>query len=128
MIRNEIRNNKGQFKKGSIEYMRGRNNVPLICGIYKITNPNHEVYIGSSRTIYRRWLRHREARKNVPLHISIKKYGWQLHKWEILSELPNDINEIDLINQEQVFIDAYSDCGFKILNVKQAGHYLKKNK
>lgn len=121
----EYKINKGSFKEGEIEYLRRREKVPIICGVYKITNSLGEIYIGSSRTIYRRWLRHREAKKNVPIHHSIKKYGWRSHKWEIVSKLPNDILDIDLINQEQVYIDAYLNCGFKLLNVMKAGHYLK---
>ncbi len=128
MKRNEVRNEKGMFKKGDIEYMRGRKYVPIVAGVYKVTNPANEIYIGSSRTVFRRWLRHREGRKNVPFHHSIKKHGWRQHTWEIVSELPKDISELDLINQEQVFIDAYTECGFTMLNVKKAGHYLKLNK
>jgi len=120
--------NAGWFKKGEVESNRSRANVPTVCGVYKITNPLGEIYIGSSRTVYRRWLRHREARKKVPIHLSIKKYGWKAHIFEIICELPLDISEVDLINQEQVYIDAYTDCGFKMLNVKKAGHYLKKKK
>jgi len=74
--------NSGQFKQGEVEHLRRREIVPIICGIYKITNPNSEVYIGGSRTIYRRWLRHREARKNIPIHRSIKKYGWRDHSFD----------------------------------------------
>lgn len=117
--------NAGWFKLGEKEWERGRNKVPVICGIYKITNPIGEVYIGSSRNIYRRWLRHREGRKNVPVHNSIKKYGWRSHTWEILSQLPSDINDSDLINQEQVYINLFTDGKYYMLNVLPAGHYLK---
>ena len=54
---------------------RSRKFAPIVCGVYKIINPLEEVYIGGSKTIYRRWLRHREARKKLKIHLSIKQFG-----------------------------------------------------
>lgn len=104
---------------------RSRALAPIVAGVYKITNPNGEVYIGGSRTIYRRWLRHREARKKIKIHLSIKKYGWQAHKFEIVHELPLDVTDEILITYEQFYMDAYRDCGFEMLNVKDAGSKAK---
>lgn len=99
--------------------------VPIVCGIYKITNPNGEVYIGGSRTIYRRWLRHREARKNIKIHLSIKEFGWKAHTFEIVHELPKDVDDETLIMYEQIYMDLYRDCGSIMLNVKDAGSKAK---
>lgn len=121
MIRNEIRDGKGRFKKSENVAHRGRGYVPIVAGIYKITNPLGEVYIGGSRTIYRRWLRHREARKNIGVHRSIKKHGWRSHVFEIVHELPQDISGETLLTYEQMYIDAYLKCGVKMLNAKEAG-------
>lgn len=102
-------------------HRHGRNFVPIICGIYKITNPNMEVYIGSSRTIYRRWLRHREANRKIKLHDSLREFGWKQHKFEIVHELPKDVSDEILLVYEQLYIDSYKDCGVAMLNVKEAG-------
>ena len=104
---------------------RRRENVPIVCGIYRITNPLGEVYIGSSTTIYRRWLRHREARKSIKIHISIKKYGWEEHTFEIIHQLPNDTTSEILLIYEQLYIDLHKQCGVIMLNVKDAGSCAK---
>lgn len=112
-------------KKNKIEHLRKRENVPIICGIYKIINPIGEVYIGGSRTIYRRWLRHREARKKLKIHLSIKNYGWKNHIFEIVHELPQDISNETLLVYEQLYIDLYKYANCKMLNVKDAGSSAK---
>jgi transposase-like protein len=102
-------------------HRHGRNFVPIICGIYKVTNPKGEVYIGSSRTIYRRWLRHREANRKIKLHDSLREFGWRQHNFEIVHELPQDVTNEILLVYEQLYIDSYKDCGVAMLNVKEAG-------
>jgi len=104
---------------------RRRENVPIVCGIYKITNPNGAVYIGGSRTIYKRWLRHREARKKIKIHLSIKEHGWRSHTFEIVHQLPLDVDNDTLIRYEQLYIDLYRDTGVEMLNVKDAGSKAK---
>lgn len=126
--RSKFRNyelNAGNFIKNEDESSRARHNVPQKCGIYKITNPNNEVYIGGSRTVYRRWLRHREARKKINIHLSIKKFGWREHKFEIVHELPLDVSDDTLLIYEQFYMDAYRNSGFNMLNVKDAGSKAK---
>lgn len=107
------------------DHLRRRQNVPVVCGIYKITNPNGDVYIGGSRTIYRRWLRHREARKKSKIHFSIKQFGWKAHNFEVVHDLPIDVSKETLIMYEQIYIDSYRSCGFVMLNVKDAGSSAK---
>lgn len=102
-------------------HLRSRENAPIVCGIYKITNPKGEVYIGSSRTIYRRWLRHREANRKIKLHDSLREFGWKQHKFEIIHELPKDVSDEILLVYEQLYIDRYKDCNVVMLNVKEAG-------
>lgn len=104
---------------------RGRTRVPDICGIYTITSPPGEVYVGGSRTIYKRWLRHKEARKKLKLHESLKKHGWRKHKFEIAHQLPNDVSDEVLLVYEQLYIDQYRGCGVTMLNVKDAGSSAK---
>lgn len=100
---------------------RGREKASIVCGIYKITNPENMVYIGSSRTVYRRWLRHRESNRKIRLHDSLREFGWRRHEFKIIHELPLDIDDKTLIKYEQLYIDCYKDCGVCMLNVKEAG-------
>ncbi len=94
-----------------------------MIGVYKILSPSGKVYIGQSRNIEKRWVRHREARKfkTSKLHSSLKKYGWRAHIFKIVSELPIDVSQ-DVINKyEQIYLDFYRDAGFLMLNIKEAG-------
>ena len=107
------------------EYRGRRQNVPTRVGIYKITNPNGLVYIGSSRSIYRRWLRHREGNKKTRLHGSIREFGWKNHVFEISHELPIDVSDEVLLTYEQLYIDLHREANLGMLNVKDAGSSAK---
>lgn len=60
----------------------------IICGIYKITNPNGKVYIGKSKNIYKRVVSYRNyfCQKQIKLYNSLKKYGWENHNFQIIEE------------------------------------------
>lgn len=61
----------------------------MIVGVYKITNPNGDIYIGSSIDVYRRWKNHYSNQKrneHTKLGISFKKYGFYNHVFEIIEE------------------------------------------
>jgi group I intron endonuclease len=107
------------------EYRCRRENAVTKVGIYKITNPNGLVYIGSSRSIYKRWLRHREGNKKTKLHSSISEFGWKNHIFEISHQLPLDISDEILLIYEQLYIDAYKNANYEMLNVKDAGSKAK---
>ena len=63
-----------------------------ICGIYSITNPIGERYIGSSKCIKNRWNKHRFSTDSHPkLNESKVKYGIENHKFEILFECHSSI-------------------------------------
>lgn len=57
-----------------------------ICGVYLIKNPSNKVYVGKSICIESRWNKYKKMRcKSQPaLYNSLKKYGWENHKFEIL--------------------------------------------
>jgi len=57
-----------------------------MIGIYKITNPENEIYIGQSRDIEKRLIQHKLYAKNKGLKNSIAIHGWDNHKVEILCE------------------------------------------
>lgn len=57
-------------------------------GIYKITNPKGKVYIGESVDVERRWAQYKNGHysRQWKLGNSIKKYGWEAHKVELIEE------------------------------------------
>lgn len=78
----------------------------IISGIYKITNPEGKVYIGQSSNIDKRWKTYKrleDVKSQPKLYESLKKYGWENHKWEIIEEC-NDNNKD---NKEKYYISLY---------------------
>jgi group I intron endonuclease len=94
-----------------------------IVGIYKITSPSGRVYIGQSWNINNRIENYKRNRsKGQPkLHNSFLKYGVRFHLFEIVHELPNDVQQEVLDQFEQLYMDLYSGCGVSLLNIRQAG-------
>jgi group I intron endonuclease len=66
--------------------MQSQSNIPKECGVYKITNPNGRVYVGSSKNLLKRYMYYK--RLNAPnqpiLHRSFMKYGFDNHIFDIL--------------------------------------------
>lgn len=77
-----------------------------MIGIYKITSPTKKVYIGKSINIERRFKNYKRlACKTQPiLYKSLKKYGAENHKFEIVCECI----ESELNNLERYYQDLYS--------------------
>lgn len=92
-------------------------------GIYKITSPSGKVYIGQSWEIHKRWgaYRNNAAYRQPYLNASFKKHGVDKHNFEIVHELPDDCAQEIMTRYEQIYINAYRDCGFIMLNVREAG-------
>lgn len=65
--------------------------------IYKITSPTERMYVGQTKRIaqriglYKHKTRNDYGWKNAKVMNSIKKYGWDAHKFEILEECADDI-------------------------------------
>lgn len=60
-----------------------------ITGIYKITSPSGKIYIGQSVNIKKRWKNYEGMHNNVcgpHLLRSLKKYGPENHKFEVIEE------------------------------------------
>jgi|LakMenEpi03Aug12_release.lakeMendotaPanAssembly.Ray.scaffolds.fasta_scaffold314102_2 group I intron endonuclease len=60
-----------------------------MIGIYKITNPNNEIYVGQSTNIENRWNKDYKTlrcKTQPKLYNSLKKYGPENHKFEIVEE------------------------------------------
>ena len=74
-----------------------------MIGIYKITNPKGEVYIGQSIDIQRRFNCHGYSkRKNGKLNDSFLKYGKENHKFEVIEECL-----VELLNERERYYQDY---------------------
>jgi hypothetical protein len=89
------------------------------CGIYKITSPTDNIYIGQSKNIKSRWssYRTRGCEQQVVLSKSFIKYGVDNHKFEIVEECEKEFLDI----RERYWQEYYGVVGRKGLNC----HYTK---
>ena len=96
-----------------------------ICGIYKITNPKGSVYIGQSTDIKYRWSEHKRKKnkKQPKLHNSFEKYSRENHRFEILHELPFDIEQEVINRYEILYSELYRKCGINLLNLREGKGY-----
>jgi|TARA_R110000772_G_scaffold22118_1_gene60092 group I intron endonuclease len=69
-----------------------------MVGIYKITNPKDELYIGYSKKIESRWVSHKNNQHtaNYKLKESLTKYGGDSHQFEVIEEI-----DISLLSRGQ---------------------------
>ena len=91
--------------------------------IYKITSPSGRIYIGQSWNVDKRFLHYRNYRckGQTILHRSFKKYGARFHIFEVIHELPEDVNQKVLDQYEFLYWDLYRNCGIEMLNAKEPG-------
>lgn len=69
--------------------------------IYKITSPTNRIYVGKTYNLNLRIASHKHASKqgkNIILHNSVRKYGWDAHKLEIIEEIADE-----LLNEREMF-------------------------
>jgi group I intron endonuclease len=93
-----------------------------MIGIYKITSPTGKIYIGQSWDIAQRWRFHKnENRFYGPLQKSFKKYGYGKHCFEIIHELPTDVEQKVIDAYERLYIELYDNCGCVLLNIAPGG-------
>jgi hypothetical protein len=90
-------------------------------GIYKITSPSNKVYIGQSNNISRRIIEHnyRSKSKNLKLYSSIRKYGLENHKIEIL--FLSD-NEYEKNRMESIYIRYYDTINVGLNHIDSFAH------
>lgn len=95
-----------------------------IVGIYKITSPSEKVYIGQSWDIGNRYSCYKTKSNNGQFKIerSVKKYGFENHKFEIIHELPEDTTQEVLDTYEVLYWSLYKSCGIEMLNLKEPGN------
>jgi group I intron endonuclease len=78
-------------------------------GIYVITNPEGKQYIGLSKDIETRWKSYKSytgISKNSSIKLSLKKYGFENHKFEVLEEVEGDGKY--LRERERYWIDKFN--------------------
>jgi group I intron endonuclease len=91
-------------------------------GIYKIISPSGKIYIGQSSNIERRMIEHkyRSKSKNLKLYSSLRKYGIDNHKTDILflSE-----NKYEKDRMESIYIRYYNSIenGLNHIDVLSGG-------
>ena len=90
-------------------------------GVYKIESPSGKIYIGQSSNIRRRMSEHLYASKKIinKLYSSVKKYGFENHKIEILFLSDSDYEKNRM---EQFFINYYDsiNTGLNLIDVNGA--------
>ena len=95
-----------------------------ICGIYKITSPSGKIYIGQSKDINLRIIYYKNARCKCQqkLYYSILKYGWDVHKFEIIHKC----QELELNDLEAYYIKIYDSFNTEHgLNLTTGGNHYK---
>jgi len=79
-------------------------------GIYKIISPINKVYIGQALSIYKRWnygYKNLQCQNQPKIYDSLKKYGWEQHKFEIIEECyPSRLDQREVFHKKQ-FIKKY---------------------
>ena len=84
-----------------------------MIGVYKITNPKGQIYIGSSSNIKQRFRNHKTMeRYQRKLHESFIKYGVENHKFEVIEECEVD----DLLRLERHYGIMYNSTSEDNLN------------
>lgn len=88
--------------------------------VYKITSPTNRIYIGSSSNIEKRFSNYRsyDCKSQRKLYNSLKKYGWQLHIFEIIWEGPLE----EMFEQEALLGLKFNVLDVKNLNCKLPKH------
>lgn len=74
--------------------------------IYRITSPTDRIYIGKTTNFKKRKQSYSRVRKDQTLiHSSIKKYGIENHKFEVIDEFDGDVNYCD--SKEMFWIRSF---------------------
>jgi len=104
----------GKIKKKSMEKTKN-----VITGIYKITNPKGKIYIGQTSNWNKRLRYYKtfQCKGQIKLYNSLRKYGPEDHKFEIIEECSTD-----LLNEREIYwIKKYDSLGKNGMNLKEGG-------
>jgi len=108
------------FIYNNMAYNSTRVKIVPIVGIYSITNPLGEMYIGRSEHIHRRWNQHTKERLDVIIKLfnSFELYGRENHVFAVIEEC----NISELVIKEAYYQNLYNT--FEIgLNSKPKSKY-----
>jgi group I intron endonuclease len=97
----------------------------MTCGIYMvICNITEKVYIGQSNNLEYRLsqYKHLAVLNQVKIYRSLKKYGFENHKFEIIETIDNYDQDI-LDQKEQYYMDLFRENGYVLLNLREAGNH-----
>lgn len=72
----------------------------MSIGIYKITSPSNKVYVGQSINMESRKSQYRrlKCKRQPKIYNSLKKYGWEQHKFEIIEKC-----SVELLDEREIF-------------------------
>lgn len=95
-----------------------------MTGIYKITSPTNNVYIGQSRNLHKRLTAYKrmDCKEQHGIYRSLIKYGVDKHKFEVIHELQEGCSQDVLNYHECFFMRVYSVSGYTLLNIRGGGH------
>jgi group I intron endonuclease len=93
------------------------------AGIYAIVNPIGEIYIGQSINLEERVRKHKkEAGGRHPLLAkSMVRHGRKNHRYYLVKELGQDVDQAALCEWEKFYIRKFTDDGYKMLNANGGG-------
>lgn len=96
-----------------------------MIGIYKITNPKNEVYIGGSKNVERRIKDYKKSNFKGQRKVfeSILKYGYLNHKFECIEKC-----DIEHLRNRERFWQEHYDCVENGLNCQYVDSIDKKRK
>ncbi len=92
-------------------------------GIYAITFPHGEIYIGQSRNILSRRSKHFNLKFNrhPKLKECLLKYGVQNCSFDVIYPLPSDVSNEVLDAYESFYIMQFKEAGNELLNMTNGG-------
>lgn len=94
--------------------------------IYRITNPTGRVYIGKSKNIKQRemWYRGNYGKSQKAIFMSIQKYGWDAHIFEVIDTFLSDNYYANIKEKFWVKVHRSNKCAypeFRGLNLTNGG-------
>lgn len=91
--------------------------------IYRIISPTNKIYIGQTWDIINRLGNYRniECKYQTKIYNSLRKYGFENHKFEIVREFSMGISQLLLDEYEKYYWNCYKDGGFEMLNIREPG-------
>lgn len=97
--------------------------MPKLIGIYQIVSPSNKVYVGQSWDIEHRKYIYSLGHCSAQRHLfnSLKKYGFNAHRFEVLESLSETVTQQALDEREQFYMDLRLSEGIKLLNLRGGG-------